>query len=532
MIKTRLLRSWIVFALAVGAILATGCGAVPADQNQPETELVTVERGSLERSITAVGSVRARTEIALSFEAAGRVDQILVQAGEQVSQGQSLARLDTADLELQLRSTEAALASAEAQMAQLEAGPRPEELRIAQGQVEVAQAALDQATAQRDQLLSDAPEAEIAAARATVSSARASYNRVRAGPSAEELAQAQAALESAQAAVRQAQASYDRIKGRADAGMLPETLALENATIELQRAQANYDALVNQPTPDQLAAAAAQVAEAEARLAQLEASMGPQLQVAEAGVTAAQAQRNIAQAQLDLLRAGPTAAEIATAEAQVQQAQVAVDSAQLALDRATLVAPLAGTLARIEVERGESVNPNVPVMTLVGDSPFAIEADVDEADIGWIAEGQPVRITFDAFPEQELAGEVVSIAPLASVDLGIVSYRVTIESVTTSLSLRAGMTANVEIVQERREDVLLVPNEAIALDPNSGRKFVEKKTPSGSEQVEITTGLTTDIYSEVLSGLEEGAQVVLSSVSFREQFRDLLDSSFPGGEGQ
>jgi HlyD family secretion protein len=527
--KTCRLGFWMMWLLALVAILAGGCGGDPAAEIPAEGELVTVERGPLERSVTAVGSVRARTEIALSFEAAGRVDQILVEAGQVVSKGQDLARLDAADLGLKLRSAKAALASAEAQLAQLKAGPRPEELRIAQGQVDSAQAALDQAVAHRDQLQSGATDAEIAAAQAAVNSARATYNRVRAGPTEEELAQAQAALDSADAAVRQAQAGYDQIKGRADAGMLPQTLALENATIELQRARANYNALANRPTPDQLAAAAAQMAEAEARLAQLKASTGPQLRTAEAGVAAAQAQRDIAQAQLELLQAGATVAEIAAAEAQVQQAQVAVDSADLALERATLTAPVAGIVGRVDVEPGESVSPQVPAITLVGDSPFTIEADVDEADIGWIAEGQQVKMTFDAFPDQQLTGKVISIAPLASVDLGIVSYRVTIERAMTDLPLRAGMTANVEIVQDRREDAILVPNEAIAIDPDSGRKFVEKKTANGTEQIEITTGLATDIYSEVLSGLEEGDQVILSSVSFREQFRDLLDSSFSGG---
>jgi HlyD family secretion protein len=529
MSKTPALRSWIVFLLAVIAVLASGCSTEPEEENQPQTELAVVERGSLARSITAVGSVRARTEIALSFAAAGRVDQILVKAGQQVIQGQPLAQLDAAELELGLRSAEAALAYAEAQLAQLKAGPRPEELRIAQGQVQAAEATLDQAIAHRDQLLSDATEAEISASEAAVNSARATYNRVRAGPSAEELAQAQAVLDSAKAAVRQAQAAYDRIKGRADAGLLPEALALENATIELQRAQANYNALANQPAPDQLAVAAAQVAEAQARLAQLQGSQGPQLRAAEAGVAAAQAQRDIAQAQLDLLEAGAAGAEIAAAEAQVQQAQVSVDSAQLALTRATLSAPLGGTIARVDVEPGESVSPQLPAMTLVDNSLFSIEADVDEADIGGIAEGQEVMLTFDALPDQKLVGKVLSIAPLASVDLGIVTYRVTIASGASDLRLRAGMTANVEIIQDRREDVLLVPNEAIALDPISGRRFVEKKTASGTEQVEITTGLTTDVYSQVLSGLEEGDQVVLSSLSFREQFRDLLDSSFSGG---
>jgi RND family efflux transporter MFP subunit len=244
---------------------------------------------------------------------------------------------------------------------------------------------------------------------------------------------------------------------------------------------------------------------------------------------AAKAQRDIAQAQLDLLRAGARSSEIATAEAQVEQARVEVDSARLASRRASLEAPLEGTVASVAIEVGEAVSPQMPAMTLVGDSLFTIEADVDEADIGWIEIGQEVRITFDAFPDQDLAGQVLAIAPLARIDLGIVSYRVTIRSAETSLPLRAGMTANTEVVKEQREDALLVPNLAIALDAETGRTYVDRQTTTGIERVEIQTGMVTDLYSEVLAGLQEGDLVVISSLSAREQFRELMDATFSGG---
>jgi HlyD family secretion protein len=522
-------RWFLVLALLLVAGLVNGCGLGEQDQAAVELEVAPVERGSLTSSITAVGTVRAGTEVILSFEAPGRVSRVAVQEGERVEEGQLLAQLDQADLALQIRSAEAALASAQAQLDAVQEGPRPEEISAAEGQVAAAQAALDQAIAQRDQLLNGATEAEIAAARAAVKSAKASYDRVKAGPSPEERAQAKAALDSAKASLQQAQAAYDRVAGREDVGMTPESLALQVATIEMERAQANYDALLSHPTAADLAAAEAQVAQAEAHLAQLEASVEPQLRVATAAVDAAQAQRDIAQAQLDLLRTGARSSEIAAAEAQVEQAQVAVDSARLALRRANLEAPVEGTVANIAIETGESVSPQMPAMTLVGDSQFSIEAEVDEADIGWIAVGQEVKITFDAFPDQELAGRVLAIAPLASVDLGIVSYRVTIESQETNLPLRTGMTANTEIVKERREDVLLVPNLAIALDAETGRKYVDRQTATGLERVEIETGLTTDVYSEVLSGLQEGDLVVVSSLSDRDQFRELMDATFSGG---
>jgi multidrug efflux pump subunit AcrA (membrane-fusion protein) len=171
-------------------------------------------------------------------------------------------------------------------------------------------------------------------------------------------------------------------------------------------------------------------------------------------------------------------------------------------------------------------------MTLTGDSQFRIEADVDETDIGWITVGQEVAITFDAFPGETLEGRVVSIAPLASVDVGIVTYRVTVESEPTDLPLRGGMTATTEIVKEQREDVLLVPNLAISIDPASGRTFVTRQAGADVQRVEITTGLSTDALSEVTAGLEEGDVLVISSLSAREQFREMMGSSFLGGGGE
>jgi HlyD family secretion protein len=281
-----------------------------------------------------------------------------------------------------------------------------------------------------------------------------------------------------------------------------------------------------------LAAAAAQVAQSEAQLAQLLTGQAPQVRVAEAAVSAAEAQRDIAQAQLELLLAGATQEQIAAAEAQVEQAQVALDSALLAMERAILRAPIDGVVAHVDVEVGESVGPQAPVMTLAGGSQFRIEADVDEADIGWMAIGQEVAIDFDAFPGNTLQGHVVAIAPLASVDIGVVSYRVTIESEPTDLPLRGGMTANTEIVKDRSLDVLLVPNLAISIDPESGRKIVTRQTPTGAEQVEITTGLSTDFFSEVAVGLEEGDVVIITSPSAREQFREMMGSSFMGGDSE
>ncbi len=524
-------RSWpwclLTMILVLGLI--AGCGMHGNDAGSAESQFAAVEQGSLVDSVSTTGSVRARSDVTLAFEVSGQVNQVFVLEGQQVKAGDVLARLDDTDLELQVRSAKAALAVAQAQLEQLQAGPQQGRTDAAAGQVAAAQAAVDQAVAQRDELMAGATAAQIRAAEAMLQSARASYNQVKAGPSAGDLALAEATLAKAKAALAQAQTAYDRVRERADMGALPESLALQSATIDVQQAQASYNALAGHPTAAELAAAAAQVAQAEAQLAQLEAGLEPKQRVAQAAVAAAQAQLAIAQAQQDTLLAGTSASEIAAAQARVEQAQVAVDSALVAQKRAVLKAPIDGVVARVGLEVGEYAGPQTPAVTLLGESQFTIDADVDEADIGSMAIGEEVQITFDAFPGESLAGRIIAIAVQPSMDVGVVSYRVTIEIGSTELPLRAGMTANAEVIKEKRDGVLLVPNVAIAVDPETGLKYVVRKTQAGVERVEITTGLTTDLYSELLSGLAAGDQIVVSSGSGSNQLRDMMGGSLLGG---
>ena len=138
-------------------------------------------------------------------------------------------------------------------------------------------------------------------------------------------------------------------------------------------------------------------------------------------------------------------------------------------------------------------------------------------------------LTLDAFLGRQLTGRVVAIAPTATLDLGIVTYGVAVAIDPTDLPLRVGLTANAEIIRGSRENVLLVPNLAITVTEPDGRKIVTRRTAAGDEQVAIETGLSTDLWSEVLSGLEEGDRVVVSSFSYRDQLQRAMEAYLQGG---
>ena len=112
-------------------------------------------------------------------------------------------------------------------------------------------------------------------------------------------------------------------------------------------------------------------------------------------------------------------------------------------------------------------------------------------------------------------------------DSGIVSYRVSIGLLSSDRLLRPGMTANVDIVTESRENVLLVPNRFVSIDRLTGRTSVDKLVGNEIRPIEIQVGLRDETYSEVLAGLQEGDTIVLVQESSQERLRGLMEMGRP-----
>ena len=471
----------------------TGC-STGESENKEDVELVSIETGPLVISTLATGNVRPKAKITLSFEVAGRAEQVLIEAGERVEEGQVLAKLDTTDAELQVKRAEASLHVAQAQLEQIRAGARSEEEAISEAQLRAAQAALTRALAQQEQLEAGSIDADVAAVEAEVASAMAEQ--------------------------RVARDQHDDTM-RCKTIKLPDGEKKEVCpALGTMEEQARY----------RLHAANEALEAAQTRLDAVAGGKASQIQAAKAAVQAAAAERDVAQAQLDLLRAGAAAEEVKIAEAAVEEAQVSLEIARSSLQKCTLKAPFTGVVETVNLARGEGVSPQMSVVTLVDDSQFKIEADVDESDIEWLEVGQEAEITLDAFPGRQLTGRVRAIAPSASIDAGVVLYRVTVEIDSTDLSLRGGMTADTEIIKERRENVLVAPNRAIWIDADTGKTFVEKMVDGEPKVTFVEQGAANEEWSEVLSGLEQGDELVVRSASVRDRFRNVVTTSMTGNQ--
>jgi HlyD family secretion protein len=203
---------------------------------------------------------------------------------------------------------------------------------------------------------------------------------------------------------------------------------------------------------------------------------------------------------------------------QVEQAQLRLDQARGLLADATLTAPHDGTITAVGVKQGE-LSGMQPAFVLTDLSRYHIDAMIDEIDIGRIVEGQPVTITLDALSGETLTGRIEQAAQTATVDSGVVTYKVTISLDPTAAALRAGMTANADIVTERRDGALLAPNRFIRVDRLTGKTFVDRLVGGQLQPTEIQIGLRDEFSSEVLAGLEEGDLIALVKASSREQLQ-------------
>ncbi len=237
------------------------------------------------------------------------------------------------------------------------------------------------------------------------------------------------------------------------------------------------------------------------------------------------------QAQLDKLMAGADALDIRAKELAVAQRQNEVADAQAQLADYTVFAPFDGIIAGITAEVGDSVGPSTSLGTIITDKKVA-EISLNEADISKVSVGQKATLTFDALQGVKLKGTVAQIDTLGSTTQGVVTYKVEIVFDNEEGDIKPGMTVNADIEIDHKDDVLVIPNEAIKRV--KGKTYVE--VPSGSSasstaQVEITTGLSNDTQTEVVSGLDEGALVVIRRRTVASTSGSAQAPSLIGGGG-
>jgi HlyD family secretion protein len=204
--------------------------------------------------------------------------------------------------------------------------------------------------------------------------------------------------------------------------------------------------------------------------------------------------------------------QISSAQAAVKQRESLLRQAQVDLERTIIRAPVNGTVILRNIDAGQTVAASLqaPVLFTIAQDlrDMQVEAAIDEADVGRLRTGMQAGFTVDAFPRRNFTGEIKQIRKSPLNVQNVISYTVVISAANPDQALLPGMTANVRVVTDRRDNVLKVPNAALRFKPAAGRLWV-RGGDGKPAAVSVKTGLSDGNSTEILEGLKEGDEVIL-----------------------
>ena len=220
----------------------------------------------------------------------------------------------------------------------------------------------------------------------------------------------------------------------------------------------------------------------------------------------------VQEAQLELKKAGARQADIDASRARANKAYAEVQRARARLDDTILKAPIGGHITKVNLKTGEftgGIEDYDRAITMLGDSPYRIEIYTSEIDIPKVKYEQEGGMEIDAYPGRDFLFRVTEIDPAATIVDGVPKYRIKLDFLENEEeSLKIGMTGDVDIITGMESDVVMVPGRAIIKNA-LGQDIVRILEDGKIEERTIVTGMETDTDVEIISGVEEGEEVII-----------------------
>jgi HlyD family secretion protein len=396
-----------------------------------------VDRGNLRNTVTATGTLQAVTTVQVGSQASGTISALYADYNSVVKKGQVVAQLDPAVSKAQVEQAKANLQQAQASLQQAKAGVTNSRAGVSDAQARAQAAA---STAQNNQAGVAGAQANLAVLKAqqddALSYLKQQETLVKSG------IVAQRDLDVAQTAYKTAQAKYDQ-------GV----------------------AQLNQATLSQQMAAGSGIAQSQAQVQQSQAQVGQ------------------------------SQAQVQAAEAQVQQAAAALQLAEVNLAHTTITSPIDGIVVSRDVNVGQTVAASLSaptLFTIANDlTKMQVIANIDQADIGLVENAKSVKFGVDAFPGKDFDGKIEQMRLNPQNVQNVVTYNVVIDVDNPDQKLKPGMTANLTITIDERNNVLKVPNAALRFTPqDSGTQKSSNGNWQGRRQAAGNSGSDSTVANK------------------------------------
>jgi len=517
-------------------------------------ETIKVEKIDLTQEVEVTGKVRPSQELLLAFERGGNITNVKVSVGDEVSAGQSIASLDTSEMQAQLRQADASIVQQNNILIELQRGSRPEELVITTTSVSNAENSLYNAkialknvkekaevdlVSVYDSAFNSAQGSVISAkntlvvvseiqqTRFTESSGNASILSDAKSEAIEKLFDVSNAgkwdskfvsdlssgvfqeVQDAQVDISTEQQEEENIKLLLK---VQEALLSVSNTLDVIPVLSTFTATEKAELSAQQTIISSAVATLSSKLKAIDVQKAANKSIlanAEASVNTAENALKQAKNELALKESGSTSEAVATQMSRVTAARAAKELIQAQINTMTLKSPINGIVTKQDLRKGTFVQGGLQAVSIVSKNSYEVEVFVTEIDIAKVSVGDNVKITLDAYTDEDIfPAQVVSIDPAETMIEGVATYKVIICFLDNEdVRIKSGMTANAKISTDERKEVLAVPIRAIITEDS--QKYI--RVPDGNEmkKIPVEIGMKgSSGYVEVISGVEEGETVI------------------------
>lgn len=507
-----------------------------------ELDFFVAKRGDLLQELFETGSTEKGEDVSLAFKEGGRIESVFVKDGQRVKRGDTIAVLDKRDLNIALREAEAALSSLRAVLDGVLNPIKKEDIDLYEARVSSAKTALRIAEERFEEQKKVSEEERRIAHQNTPALLGSVYKQIkdieidiiriaRDYFSSMVVAETTSGRRSRDV-IRRSTLNIEEYKNlalREDVSFSEKNDALKEVESELRVIMKEVDNLIKiaesnfykerflKSDVDLLRLYRGTIntilGEVVAHIGSLSATsikIDADLTLARGSVDSAKSAVNEAERGLLQVKADPRSSDVRAREADIKQAEARIELLRNRIKETALTSPIDGTVSNVLARGGEVIMGGSPVVVVSPEEDMQIAIDIYEGDIAKVSVGDRVSARFVAFPDEDLAGEVVFINPIGKIIDGVIYFSIKIILDNYPENVLPQMTVDITIRTAEKNDIILIPERTIYRE--GGKEFVKIIEDGDIREVEITTGLRGEgRMIEVISGVEEGDRVLIES---------------------
>ncbi|MDD5076728.1 MAG: efflux RND transporter periplasmic adaptor subunit [Sphaerochaetaceae bacterium] len=495
-------KGWMILVITV--LLITGYFLIkPFFKDSTEGYVLgKIDKGEILQQISETGSVRSAENLSLGFKTTGRIESINVSVGDKVFKDQILVNIDVDQLNMQLKNAQGALAVARSQYEKLVNGNTAEDIKIYEDSVNLARQDLKTGYAGLVNVLDDT-NIKIYNASSFVDLMKKTYFERGDNESmivSDNREKIKKELEGFELYVSKIKEVLD------EENIVSDLEKIKNHIWEIKTSLEKIRGVINPIGSYQNIISSTDLTLLDTHISYVNTALtsvtSSQQSISSLKIALQKAENTLFQR-----KASPREEDIDIYLSQISQAEANVNLYESQIKDAYIKSPIDGVITKINGKQGEIISMNQPVINLLSANLFQIKADIYEQDIVNVKIDNPVEVTLIAYPRETIMGKIIAIDPAEKIVDQVVYYEATIDFSNELDGIRSGMTADIVIQTNKKENALRVPKNSV--ESMFGKDIVQVVNKGKIEEREIKIGLDGDDYYEVISGLNEGEEIII-----------------------